>query len=43
MIRAPEIPNVHCLCFDSATSQGKADGIEPTEAPSPASTSNVPD
>ena len=39
-ISSPEIANVHCLCLESATSHGKDDRVDATEAPSPAKTSS---
>jgi hypothetical protein len=49
-MRTPEILNVHALCRDNKTSQGKDDRTEATVAPSPSRTrtdgnaqhSNVP-
>ena len=34
-ISTPDMPNVHGLCFESATSHGRAESIDATVAPSP--------
>jgi hypothetical protein len=38
-MRIPDVKNVHCLCRDSATSHGKVESMDATDAPKPKRTS----